>query len=72
MNFFINFNKIAFTLTALLVMGLNGMAVANSNFPNSSQTPIGAERGANGDGTIPEWTGGLIKPPKDILRIPSY
>jgi len=26
-------------------------------------TPIGAERAGNKDGTIPEWTGGLCKPP---------
>jgi hypothetical protein len=29
-------------------------------------TPLGAERAANGDGTIPAWTGGLTAPP------PSY
>ena len=63
MKFTINVNKIVFNVVVLLVMGLNGIAVANSNFPNSNQTPIGAERGANGDGTIPEWAGGLIRPP---------
>ena len=26
-------------------------------------TPVGAERAGNRDGTIPEWTGGLCKPP---------
>ena len=26
-------------------------------------TPVGAERGANKDGTIPEWTGGITAPP---------
>ena len=26
-------------------------------------TPIGAERAANADGSIPEWTGGLLQPP---------
>ena len=26
-------------------------------------TPVGAERGANKDGSIPEWTGGLTSPP---------
>ena len=24
-------------------------------------TPLGAERGANADGSIPEWTGGITK-----------
>ena len=50
----------------LLFMGFaaTGIAFADSNFPNVNQTPIGAEKGANRNGTIPEWTGGLIKPPK--------
>ena len=26
-------------------------------------TPAGAERAANADGSIPEWTGGMTKPP---------
>ncbi len=26
-------------------------------------TPLGAERAGNADGTIPEWTGGIVKPP---------
>jgi hypothetical protein len=26
-------------------------------------TPVGAERAGNADGTIPEWTGGVTKPP---------
>lgn len=26
-------------------------------------TPIGAEKAGNADGTIPEWTGGILKPP---------
>lgn len=28
-------------------------------------TPVGAERGANASGSIPEWTGGLTIPPAD-------
>jgi len=28
-------------------------------------TPIGAERAANADGSIPEWTGGITAPPAD-------
>ncbi|WP_282339496.1 DUF1329 domain-containing protein [Pseudomonas sp. PS02288] len=28
-------------------------------------TPLGAERAGNASGTIPEWTGGLTKPPAD-------
>ncbi|MES9968502.1 MAG: DUF1329 domain-containing protein [Candidatus Thiodiazotropha sp.] len=29
----------------------------------SELTPVGAERAGNADGTIPEWTGGMTKPP---------
>ena len=28
----------------------------------SSLTPLGAEKAGNGDGTIPAWTGGYVKP----------
>lgn len=41
-----------------------GIAFGNPNFPNSNQTPIGAERDANQEGTIPEWKGGLTGPPE--------
>ena len=41
-----------------------GIAVASPNFPNVNQTPIGAVKGANQNGTIPEWTGGLTEPPE--------
>ena len=33
---------------------------------NGELTPIGAERAGNTDGTIPEWTGGLIDPPAGV------
>ena len=51
----------------LLFMGFaaTGIAFADSNFPNVNQTPIGAEKGANRNGTIPEWTGGLTEPPEE-------
>ena len=26
-------------------------------------TPLGGDRAGNADGTIPEWTGGIIEPP---------
>jgi hypothetical protein len=61
---FIKLNKILLDSTVLFALGLSGTALANSNFPNKKLTPIGAERGANGAGTIPEWTGGLTRPPK--------
>ncbi|MDX1432899.1 MAG: DUF1329 domain-containing protein [Gammaproteobacteria bacterium] len=31
-------------------------------------TPLGAERAGNAGGTIPEWTGGLTKPPPGYVR----
>ncbi len=31
---------------------------------NADLTPLGGERSANADGTIPEWTGGIVKPPE--------
>ena len=27
-------------------------------------TPLGGERAGNADGTIPEWTGGIVAPPE--------
>ena len=51
----------------LILMGFaaTGIAFADPNFPNVNQTPIGAEKGANRNGTIPEWTGGLTEPPEE-------
>lgn len=31
-------------------------------------TPMGSERAANADGTIPEWTGGLTEPPAGYVK----
>ncbi len=31
-------------------------------------TPMGAERAGNADGTIPEWTGGITKPPAGYVE----
>jgi len=35
-------------------------------------TPMGAERAANKDGSIPAWTGGLTKPPADFDPSKGY
>ena len=56
--------KIATWTSLLSVFLATGIALGNPNFPNSNQTPIGAERNANQEGTIPEWTGGLTEPPE--------
>ena len=56
--------KIATYTSLLSVFLATGIAFGNPSFPNSNQTPIGAERNANQEGTIPEWTGGLTEPPE--------
>ncbi|MGO1693245.1 MAG: DUF1329 domain-containing protein [Marinobacter sp.] len=53
---------------AVLLFGLSGQAfsavsVSEAERLKQDLTPIGAERGANASGTIPEWTGGLSEPP---------
>ena len=68
MKSFIKINKFFLDSTVLFALGLSGSALANSNFPNKNLTPIGAERGANEAGTIPEWTGGLTRPPKEYTE----
>jgi len=37
--------------------------VAKLGLKGTPLTPVGAERAANKDGTIPEWTGGITQPP---------
>src|SRR2546423_4235046 len=39
------------------------MSAADVERLGKDLTPNGAERAANKDATIPEWTGGLTKPP---------
>ena len=34
----------------------------------ADMTPLGGERAGNGEGTIPEWTGGITAPPAGYLR----
>ena len=57
-----------------LVLGLGALiATAHAKVPpeqmarlDQDLTPLGSERGANKDGSIPAWTGGLTKPPEGI------
>lgn len=49
------------------------MATAQAKVPpeqmarlDQDLTPLGSERGANKDGSIPEWSGGLTSPPEGI------
>ena len=64
MKSFIEIKQILLDTAVFFALVLSGSALANSNFPNSNQTPIGAEKDANQEGTIPEWTGGLTEPPE--------
>src|ERR1700752_4192389 len=57
---------------ALLAAGvasmINGLAIAAPTAAEAARlgkdlTPMGSERAGNKEGTIPEWTGGLCKPP---------
>jgi hypothetical protein len=53
---------------ALLSFGFSGQAlsavsVAEAQRLKQDLTPVGAERGANASGSIPEWTGGLSEAP---------
>jgi hypothetical protein len=53
---------------AAVFLGFSGQALSKVT-PAEAQrlgqdlTPLGAERGANASGSIPEWTGGLTRPP---------
>ncbi|KMQ74966.1 DUF1329 domain-containing protein [Marinobacter subterrani] len=53
---------------AAVLLGLSGQALSKVTAAEAQRlgadlTPVGAERGANASGTIPEWTGGLTQPP---------
>ena len=54
---------------AALALALAGTAAAEISPDEIARlgkdlTPLGAERAGNADGTIPEWTGGITKPPE--------
>ena len=42
-----------------------GVSEAEAARLDAELTPMGAERAANREGTIPEWTGGITAPPAD-------
>lgn len=55
---------------ATVFLGFSGHALskvtpAEAQRLSQDLTPVGAERGANASGSIPEWTGGLKQPPAD-------
>ena len=59
-------------LCLLLALSLGALPAAARLPPEEAArlgkdlTPIGATKGANGDGAIPEWTGGQKEPPPDF------
>lgn len=54
---------IAVLLFGFSGQALSGVSVAEAERLKLDLTPVGAERGANASGSIPEWTGGLTAPP---------
>ncbi len=61
----------AISLVSATACLLAGTAVAGISPEEAARlggpelTPMGAERAGNADGTIPEWTGGLMQPPSN-------
>ena len=61
---------VKFLSISLLVLAfLSGGATAKVSEEEAARlgkdlTPVGAEKAGNADGTIPEWTGGITKPPE--------
>ncbi|MBW4933723.1 DUF1329 domain-containing protein [Marinobacter sp. F4206] len=58
---------------AAVLFGMSGHALskvspAEAERLESELTPVGAERGGNTSGSIPEWTGGLKTPPKSWAK----
>ena len=60
--------KLSVVFNVLLVCGIAYAKVPPEQMARLDQdlTPLGSERGANKDGSIPEWNGGLTTPPEGI------
>ncbi len=59
---------ITFIAVTLLMLSVTGICSAKSTTEEIARlgqdlTPLGAEKAANSDGTIPAWTGGITTPP---------
>ena len=63
-----SFRKSFLTLSLSALMATAQAKVPPEQMARLDQdlTPLGSERGANKDGSIPAWTGGLTKPPEGI------
>jgi len=53
----------AMTAVAMAMPALAGITAEEAKTLGGTLTPIGAEKAANKDGTIPAYTGGLTTPP---------
>lgn len=60
--------KLSVILNMMVVCGIAYAKVPPEQMARLDQdlTPLGSERGANRDGSIPEWKGGLTAPPEGI------
>lgn len=63
----------AAVLCAAFLTATSGYAADEAKGPLTTElTPVGAERSANKEGTIPAWTGGLQGPPKGWVPERGY
>src|SRR5688572_2839850 len=68
-------NKIKQLTVSLALLSTAATAHAQSaDFSRlgTTLTPIGAEKAGNAAGTIPEWKGGITKPPADFDPAKGY
>jgi hypothetical protein len=58
-------NKTAIAASLVCAWGLAAAAATDAELARLGKdlTPVGAERAGNKDGSIPEWTGGMVKAP---------
>ncbi|NWN91714.1 DUF1329 domain-containing protein [Marinobacter adhaerens] len=65
-------SRVAAGITMLALAGsgqaFSAVSVTEAEQLKQALTPVGAERGANTSGSIPEWTGGLSEPPAGWRR----
>jgi len=52
---------LALTMTSIIATTYAGVSSQEAARLKSNLTPVGAEKAGNKDGTIPAWTGGLVK-----------
>lgn len=76
MQTYIRFSSYFVSMALLMALGI-GSANAEMTADEAARlskelTPVGAERGASKDGSVPSWTGGLTKPPADFNPSKGY